>query len=144
MSRSLIALFVAYVGWSLLALVEIALRKGSGASSLPGILADHNGNIAVSGFILFAAYPGAALEVAGTTRRSRWLGHLAALTVPAAALAWGVFFVAMELVPLYGPNTQDVGDVPASVFGMLCGLIFGRRFQQRLVDQGFFGGRSAR
>ena len=127
-----VALFAVYVLWSIVAVLEIVLRKKYGHSPLPGFLADHNGNIAVSGFIMAAAFPGAALLRIARRRGNRVLAIAGAACVPTAALGWGVFFVLMEFVPLYEPNTADWLDVPGSVFGLVCGAYFGWRLQQQL------------
>lgn len=132
MRRFELALFVVYLAWSLVAVAEIVLRKHYGHSPLPGILADHNGNIAVSGFLLAAALPGAWLTQFGRRRGSRALRFAGAACLPVAALGWGVLFVLMEFLPLYDANTPDWADVPGSLFGLLVGGWFGLRLWRQL------------
>ncbi len=100
-----------------------------------GWLTDHAGNVAVCGFIMAAAFPGAWLQRLGHRRGSGRLVMAGRIVLPVAAGAWGLFFVLMEIWPLYGPNARDLADIPASVIGTLCGFILGTRFEHVLVGE---------
>lgn len=132
MRRWSILLFATYAAWSMVAVVEIVGRHHHGHSPWPAWLADHNGNVAVCGFILAAAFPGAGLAHLGRSVASPALTRAGRACVPLAATAFGTFFVLMEFLPLYAPNVADWRDIPASLFGLACGAYFGRRFQQHL------------
>jgi uncharacterized membrane protein YfcA len=134
MRRLAVWLFVVYAAWSVVAVVEIVLRHHYAHSPLPGFLADHNGNIAVSGFIMAAAFPGAALARLAQRLDSRVLAMAGNACVPLAAVCWGVFFVLMEMLPLYSRNVIDWQDIPGSVVGLLCGAFFGVLLQRQLAQ----------
>ena len=143
MRRLSVCLFVVYAAWSVVALVEVVLRHHYPHSPLPGFLADHNGNIAVSGFIMAAAFPGAWMSRVAQRLRSRVLAIAALACVPIAAVCWGVFFILMEIVPLYARNVVDWQDIPGSVFGLVIGTFFGLRLQRHLAGRSTKTRRSA-
>lgn len=114
---------------SLGALLGLVLRAGDQDPPWARWLTLHSGNVAVGGFVLAACYPGAWLE----RSRHRALRRLGAWLLPLAALLWGAFFVAMELLPLYAANVRDPADVPFALLGVGCGWVVGRTFQRRLA-----------
>ena len=135
MKKGLLILFVVYAAWSCVALVEVVSRKVQGQSILPGFMANHNGNIALSGFIMAAAFPGAFLAGLADKRGSRGLVVLSRMCVPVAGAAWGAYFILMEFLPLYSRNVPDLGDLTGSAFGLICGIVFGVVFQDHVIKQ---------
>ena len=98
-----------------------------------GWVTDHAGNVAVCGFVMAAAWPGAWLQRLGQRHRSTMLVRVGKAVLPLTASICGVFFVAMEIWPLYAPNTRDLADIPASVIGTSCGAVLGCHFESVLV-----------
>ncbi len=144
MRRLTLVLFVVYVAWSIIAVVEIVLRRHYGDSPLPGVLANHNGNIAVTGFIMAAAYPGAGIARLARRLQSRTLAWVAMACVPVAAVCFGTFFILMEVMRVYTPNVVDFRDLPGSVFGLACGTHFGLGFQRHMEQPAQRGRSEAR
>jgi hypothetical protein len=94
-----LVVFSIYAAWCAIAVAEIFGRHMTGASPFPGILANYNGNIAVSGFIAPFGLLAQALAA------SRWLSPrvargLGLAIIAVASLAWTVFFVVMEVTDL--------------------------------------------
>ena len=92
MKNGLLILFVVYAAWCCVALVEVVSRKVHGQSILPGFMANHNGNIALSGFIMAAAFPGAFLAGLADKRNSRGLVVLSRMCVPVGRGRMGSLF----------------------------------------------------
>ena len=118
-------LFGVYAAWSVIAVAEIIGRKLTGASPFPGFLANHNGNIAVSGFIVPVGLVAAAMR-RFFDRRPGLRGTVVSraaptLLVATAAVGWTVYFIVLEMYPIYARNVADLADLPGSIFGAFVG-----------------------
>ena len=87
--------------------------------------------------------PGAWLSRLAQRLESRVLAITALACVPIAAVCWGVFFILMEIVPLYTRNVVDWQDIPGSVFGLVIGTFFGLRVQRHMEVRSTKARRSA-